>query len=410
MKKLAKKFFILFSIISAFTLGLAFLCLIFLSNFFHDIPDYEELSNYLPSGITRLYDPNGKVLDEYALEKRIYVKYNDIPKVIIDAFIAVEDKNFFQHQGIDITSIIRASLQNILNIGQNKRLVGGSTITQQVVKGFFLTNERSFTRKLKEAILAYRVNKAFSKEKILEIYLNQIYLGHHSYGIYVAAQNYFGKKLTELNIQEAALLASLPKAPSTLNPYKNYNRALERRNWAIQRMEEEGFINLNERVEAINSDISLSYSPIRNNQYENFYTSTVKSELIDLFGEDKVYSDALIVNTNINLNLQNTAQKALRIGLKKFDKKQGYRGAFAKINLKNDYINDLQNISESYYHDNYLLGVVVKVNKESLNITLLKDKKEITLTKSSIDWALNNKYDLSKQFKTKIYTRRCNTN
>ncbi len=194
MKKLAKKFFILLSIISAFTIGLVFLCLIFLSSFFYDIPNYEELSNYLPSGITRLYSPNGKILDEYSLEKRIYVKYKDIPKVILDAFIAVEDKNFFEHQGIDITSIIRASLQNILNIGTNKRLVGGSTITQQVVKGFFLTSERSLTRKLKEAVLAYRVSKAFSKEKILEIYLNQIYLGHHSYGIYVAAQNYFGKK------------------------------------------------------------------------------------------------------------------------------------------------------------------------------------------------------------------------
>ena len=279
MKKLAKKFFILLSIISAFTIGLVFLCLIFLSSFFYDIPNYEELSNYLPSGITRLYSPNGKILDEYSLEKRIYVKYKDIPKVILDAFIAVEDKNFFEHQGIDITSIIRASLQNILNIGTNKRLVGGSTITQQVVKGFFLTSERSLTRKLKEAVLAYRVSNAFSKEKILEIYLNQIYLGHHSYGIYVAAQNYFGKKLTEINIQEAALLASLPKAPSTLNPYKNYNRALERRNWAIQRMEEEGFITFNERVAAINSDIKLSYSPIRNNQFENFYTSAVRSEL-----------------------------------------------------------------------------------------------------------------------------------
>ncbi|MSO13822.1 penicillin-binding protein 1A [Rickettsiales endosymbiont of Trichoplax sp. H2] len=398
MKKLAKKFFILLSIISAFTIGLVFLCLIFLSSFFYDIPNYEELSNYLPSGITRLYSPNGKILDEYSLEKRIYVKYKDIPKVILDAFIAVEDKNFFEHQGIDITSIIRASLQNILNIGTNKRLVGGSTITQQVVKGFFLTSERSLTRKLKEAVLAYRVSKAFSKEKILEIYLNQIYLGHHSYGIYVAAQNYFGKKLTEINIQEAALLASLPKAPSTLNPYKNYNRALERRNWAIQRMEEEGFISFNERVAAINSDIKLSYSPIRNNQFENFYTSAVRSELIELFGENELYSNAFIVNTNINLNLQNAAQQALRAGLKKFDKKQGYRGAFATTDLNNNYINDLKSIYENSYHDSYILGVVVKVNNENINV-VLQDKNEITLTKSSFDWILNSRYSLPKQLK-----------
>jgi penicillin-binding protein 1A len=398
MKKLAKKFFILLSIISAFTIGLVFLCLIFLSSFFYDIPNYEKLSNYLPSGITRLYSPNGKILDEYSLEKRIYVKYKDIPKVILDAFIAVEDKNFFEHQGIDITSIIRASLQNILNIGTNKRLVGGSTITQQVVKGFFLTSERSLTRKLKEAVLAYRVSNAFSKEKILEIYLNQIYLGHHSYGIYVAAQNYFGKKLTEINIQEAALLASLPKAPSTLNPYKNYNRALERRNWAIQRMEEEGFITFNERVAAINSDIKLSYSPIRNNQFENFYTSAARSELIELFGENELYSNAFIVNTNIDLNLQNAAQQALKTGLKKFDKKQGYRGAFATIDLNNNYINDLKSIYENSYHDNYILGVVVKVNNENINV-VLQDKNKITLTKSSFDWILNSQYSLPKQLK-----------
>ena len=236
MSKFTNKLIFIFFIIFTFIIALGFLSLVFFANFFQDIPDYEELSGYMPSGITRLYDPKGEILDEYASEKRVYVGYDKIPKIIISAFIAAEDKNFFEHQGVDLTSILRASLQNILNIGRNKRLVGGSTITQQVVKGFFLTNERSFVRKLKEAILAYRISNSFSKEKILEIYLNQIYLGHHSYGIYVAAYNYFGKSLDKINIEEAALLASLPKAPSTLNPYKNYDRALERRNWAIQRM------------------------------------------------------------------------------------------------------------------------------------------------------------------------------
>jgi penicillin-binding protein 1A len=401
MSKFTNKIFFIFSIFFAFVTALGFLSLLLFASFFQDIPDYEELANYMPSGITRLYDSNGEILDEYALEKRVYVRYDDVPKIIINAFIAAEDKNFFEHQGIDLTSILRASLQNILNIGRNKRLVGGSTITQQVVKGFFLTNERSFVRKLKEAILAYRVSKAFTKEKILEIYLNQIYLGHHSYGIYVASHNYFGKSLADINIEEAALLASLPKAPSTLNPYKNYDRALQRRNWAIQRMEEEGFISFKERVAAINSPIQLSDSPIRNNKYENYYTGAVKSELIDLFDEMSVYSKGLIVNTNINLDLQINAQNSLRNGLKNYDKKRGWRGALAKIEINNDVAANLKKIANDNYHDNYLLGTVSKINKDSLNV-ILQNSKEIKLTKSSFEWILNQNISLATQLKQKF--------
>ena len=401
MSKFTHKLFFIFFIIFAFIIAMGFLSLLFFANFFQDIPDYEELSNYMPSGITRLYDPKGEILDEYASEKRVYVRYDKIPKIIIDAFIAAEDKNFFEHQGVDLTSILRASLQNILNIGRNKRLVGGSTITQQVVKGFFLTNERSFVRKLKEAILAYRVSNSFSKEKTLEIYLNQIYLGHHSYGIYVAAYNYFGKSLDTINIEEAALLASLPKAPSTLNPYKNYERAFERRNWAIQRMEEEGFITFKERADAINSPIQLSNSPIRNNKYENYYTGAVKSELIDLFDKQNVYSKGLTVNTNINLDLQAAAQNSLRKGLRNYDKKRGWRGALAKIDIKNDIISNLKKVAINNYHDHYLLGVITKINKDSLNVTL-QNEREIKLSKPSFEWILNNNISLAIQLKQKF--------
>lgn len=401
MSKFTNKLFFIFFIIFAFIIALGFLSLLFFASFFQDIPDYEELSNYMPSGITRLYDPKGEILDEYASEKRVYVRYDKIPNIIINAFIAAEDKNFFEHQGVDLTSILRASLQNILNIGRNKRLVGGSTITQQVVKGFFLTNERSFVRKLKEAILAYRVSKSFSKEKILEIYLNQIYLGHHSYGIYVAAYNYFGKSLDKINIEEAALLASLPKAPSTLNPYKNYERAFERRNWVIQRIEEEGFITFKERADAINSPIQLSNSTIRNNKYENYYTGAVKSELIDLFNEKNVYSKGLTVNTNINLDLQTAAQNSLRKGLKNYDKKRGWRGALAKIDIKNDITANLKKVSKNNYHDYFLLGVITKINKDGLNVTL-QNEKEIKLSKLSLEWILNKNISLAIQLKQKF--------
>lgn len=401
MSKFTNKIFFVFSTIFNLTIALSFLSLLFFANFLKDIPNYEKLSNYIPSAITRLYDSEGEILDEYATEKRVYVRYNTIPKVIINAFIAAEDKNFFKHQGVDMVSILRASLQNILNLGRNKRLVGGSTITQQVVKGFFLTNERSFTRKLKEAILAYRVTKSLSKEKILEIYLNQIYLGYHSYGIYVAAYNYFGKSLNEINIEEAALLASLPKAPSTLNPYKNYERAFRRRNWAIQRMEEEGFITLKERAEATSSPIQLSNSLIRNNKYENYYTEAVKSELIDLFDEKDIYSKGFIVNTNINLELQAKAQNSLRKGLKDYDKKRGWRGGLARINKTNHITATLDKVAKNNYHDHYLLGVITKVNKTSLNVTL-QNKKEIQLSKSSFEWVLNENISLAMQLQQKF--------
>jgi penicillin-binding protein 1A len=389
MGKFTNKIFLSIYTLIGFIIVLGFLSLFSLVSIVQDIPDYKELLEYRPQGISRVYDGDGHILDEYANEMRVYVEYHDIPKVIIDAFIAAEDKNFFAHPGIDITSIIRSSIQNIANVVQNKRLVGGSTITQQVIKGFFLNNERSFTRKLKEAILAFRVNKIFSKEKILEIYLNQLYLGNHSYGIYIAAQNYFGKKLSDINIEEAALLAALPKAPSTLNPYKNYDRVLLRRNWVIHRMEEEDFISHEERLKAITTPIELSYFHKSNNEYRDYYTTAVKAELIEMFSFEELYKQAYVINTNINLQLQKVAQQVLRDGLRKFDKKGGWRGAFAKINLEHDDITEsLKKIAHEKYHYKYRLGVITKVNKMTLVVTM-ENQESIQLEQDSYQWIVN---------------------
>ena len=375
---------------------LSAITLLFLLKFLHSIPNYQELNKYIPTEITRLYDHTGQVLDEYAKEKRIYIEYSHIPKLIRNAFIAVEDKNFFSHRGIDLFSILRAFLQNILRIGSNKRLIGGSTITQQVVKGFFLTNERSLARKCKEIILSYKISRSFSKEKILEIYLNQIYLGCHSYGIYVAAYNYFGKSLEQINIQEAALLASLPKAPSILNPYKNYKRALTRRNWAIKRIEKEGYITSQEKVRAVNSIISLSNTVTTNSKFRSYYTESVKSELINIFGNNTVYSKGLVVNTNINLKIQDVAQKVLKNGLKQYDKSRGWRGRFATINLNKNFIQEMILISRTRYHDDYLLGVITKINIDSLNVTL-SSNQNITLFNESFEWIFNKNYGVLRQ-------------
>ncbi|MFQ3307125.1 MAG: penicillin-binding protein 1A [Candidatus Midichloriaceae bacterium] len=388
-----KKIFTLSFFLFSFFVASGFLIMIEMMGFIKDIPNYNELATYNLPGITRLYDSKGEILDEYAKEKRIYVYYDNIPKNIINAFIAVEDKNFFEHQGIDFTSILRASVQNIGNFINKKRFVGGSTITQQVVKGFFLSNERTLSRKLKEAVLAYRVNKMFSKEKLLELYLNQIYLGRHAHGIYMAAYVYFGKSLDDLSIQEAALLASLPKAPSMLNPYKNQNRSLERRNWALSRMEEEGFISMEEKKEAVESPIVLSYTPIRKNVYEDYYTNTVRLELLEMFGEDKLYTNTYTVNTNLDMNIQEISKKVLKKGLENFDKLKGWRGPVSKINVKDsDVYEELEKLSKSIFHSNFQLGMVHKFNENSINFLIDKDT-EITLTKEGYEWILKSKKD-----------------
>ena len=376
-------------------------CLIFTLSALYNTPNYKELSNYLPQSITRLYDRNGQILDEYFLEKRIYIRYIDIPKVMIDAFIAVEDKNFFIHQGIDGTSIIRALLYNVLNINNNKRLIGGSTITQQVAKSIFLTNERKFSRKIKEAVLAYRINKAFSKKRILEIYLNQIYLGHRSYGIYVATKNYFGKNIARINIQEAAMIASLPKAPSILNPYNNYERAIQRRNWAIKKMEKEGFLTLDEAITAINTPIKLNGLLKETNVFANFYTNTVKSELINLFDRNIVYSSGLVVNTNMDIKLQNTAQTVLENGLYKLDKKQSYREMLHSTNLKHNITQNLYNISINDCHNVYYSKIYNEIDDSNLTAIIVNRGKKIEIA-TSIKWIVNNTYYISKQLRQEL--------
>ena len=356
-----------------------------------DIPDYKDFNEYQYFSITRLYSSDQQVLDEFADEHRVYITYNDIPKVVIDAFIAVEDKKYFYHQGVDYLAILRAWLQNIVNIVQNKRLVGGSTITQQVVKGFFLSNKRNLSRKIKEAVLAYRISKIASKQKILEVYLNQIYLGKHSYGIYIAAQNYFGKELNDLNIEEAAMLASLPKAPSSLNPYRNYQKAFDRRNWAISRMFEESYITQEQEMIAMQAPIKLSYSKIRNNQYKNYYTDAVKNEVLKMFGPEYLFRNGLMVNTNVDLKFQEAAQKALRSGLREYDKKNGWRGVFAHINEEEQDIQlALKRISQIKYHDDFKLAYIKQVNTDNL-LVVLKNKKELTLTQKNLRWVIQNK-------------------
>ena len=227
------------------------------------LPDYKKLSNYQPPISSRVYSEDSNLIAEYALEKRLFIPYESIPEKVINAFLSAEDKNFFSHPGIDAKGILRAIIKNIKNISQNKRLEGASTITQQVAKNFLLTNEVSMKRKVKEAILAFRIERAYTKERILELYLNQIYLGQGTYGIAAASLEYFDKSIKELNYSEASLLAALPKAPSRYNPYKYPEVAKFRRNLVLNNLEENNFITQKELNEFKNLNIDLKKEKLK---------------------------------------------------------------------------------------------------------------------------------------------------
>src|SRR5688572_9109797 len=215
-----------------------------------DLPDYTQLKNYEPPIVTRIYAGDGHLLAEYAQEKRIFMPIEVIPDIVKNAFLAAEDQNFYEHKGVDFWAIGRAMVTNLKNSGSGKRLIGASTITQQVAKNFLLTNEVSYERKIKEAILAFRMEQAFTKDRILELYLNEIFLGNRSYGVAAAALNYFNKPLDELTIAEAAYLAALPKAPNNYHPVRQREAAVARRNWVIRRMHEDGYITAEEAEQA----------------------------------------------------------------------------------------------------------------------------------------------------------------
>ena len=254
MNKLVKKIFIAFT---SFLLVFSILVLGILWNFSNNIPDYKFLKNYKPPVSSKVYSGNGELVADFSKEKRIFIPYSSIPKNIIMAFLSAEDKNFFSHPGVDAKGVIRAIINNIQNVLTSKRLEGASTITQQVAKNFLLTNEVSINRKIKEAILAFRIERALSKERILELYLNQIYLGSGAYGVAAASLEYFDKSIKELKLEEAALLAALPKAPSKYNPYRNIELAKFRRNLVLKNIFENEFINLKTYEKLKKTEIKL---------------------------------------------------------------------------------------------------------------------------------------------------------
>ena len=300
------------------------------------LPDYKKLSNYQPPISSRVYSENSKLIAEYAIEKRLFIPYESVPDKVIQAFLSAEDKNFFSHPGIDAKGIIRAIIKNIKNISQNKRLEGASTITQQVAKNFLLTNEVSLKRKVKEAILAFRIERAYTKERILELYLNQIYLGQGTYGIAAASLEYFDKSIKELSYIEAALLAALPKAPSKYNPYKYPEIAKFRRDLVLQNLEENNFITKKQLKIFKEAELKLKKRKIEIINEANSYTEEVRKTVKNIYGFEKLYSQGLSISTPLNINYQIQALKSLRKGIQEYDRRQGWRGPITnKIKNKN---------------------------------------------------------------------------
>ncbi len=300
-----------------------------------DLPDYTQLRNYEPPVMTRVHAKDGSLLAEYAKERRLYLPSTAIPPLVKEAFISAEDKNFYTHNGVDPEGVLRAV--GVLVQG-SKRAQGASTITQQVAKNFFLTNERSFTRKIREALLAFRIESAYSKEKILELYLNEIYLGLGNYGVAAAALNYFDKSVSELSIAEVAYLAGLPKGPNNYQPFTHHEAAIDRRNYVLQRMLENGYITKEDADHARQEPLGVNPRVLSPNTYAaGYFAEEVRRELKDRYGDTKLLEGGLSVRTTLDPQMQVMARKALVDGLVRYDEAHGWRGAIRHIDLGADW-------------------------------------------------------------------------
>ena len=393
------KYLVFLAILSSFLSFLIFVY--FLWKFSPELPSYTDLKNYNPSLSSRVFTSDGLLIDKYYVEERIFIPIDRIPTSLINAFLAAEDKNFYSHFGIDIIAIFRASFTNILNKFSSKRMIGASTITQQVVKNLLLTNEISFERKFKEIILAIRIENILDKKQILELYLNDIYLGYGSYGVASASLNYFNKSLNDLRIEESAFLAALPKAPNHYNPKINYSKALNRRNWVLEKMYKNKFID---SLQLLNKKKPILIVDRYEDKFQeaNYYKEEVRKRLNNLLGNNTLNEEGLIIKTSIDTNLQKILDNVLIDGLVKQDKKYGWRGP-------------LDNISESITSNKFslkrinpfpkiwVLQQIIDINE---NILSVRDEegnyRTIDLTVENNDWLLKENFKLGDIFFTHV--------
>ena len=367
-------------------------------HFSRDLPDYSQLQDYEPPVMTRVHASDGALLGEYSKERRLYLPIQAVPKLVINAFLAAEDKNFYEHGGIDFTGMARAAVVYVQNFGSNKRPQGASTITQQVAKNFLLTNEVSFARKIKEALLAMRIERAYSKDRILELYLNEIYLGLGAYGIAAASLVYFDKSVNDLTVAEAAYLAALPKAPGTLHPVRNRDRSIERRNYVIDRLLENGWIKQAEADKARKEPLAVtSRSNAAHTFAGEYFAEEVRRDIFERYGEKKLYEGGLSVRTTLDPKMQVMARKTMAAGLVNFDEAQGWRGAMSKLDISGDWGVKLAEIKSLSDISPWRMAVVLETSDQSARIgfqpgrelggAISKDRQTGLITLDGVRWA-----------------------
>jgi penicillin-binding protein 1A len=363
-----------------------------------DLPDYTQLRDYEPPVMTRVHASDGSLVAEYAKERRLYIPIQAVPKQVINAFLAAEDKNFYEHGGLDFTGIARAGMLYLQNLGSARRPQGASTITQQVAKNFLLTNEVSFHRKIKEALLAMKIERAYSKEKILELYLNEIYLGLGAYGIAAASLLYFDKSVHELSVAEAAYLAALPKAPTYLHPFRQRERAVERRNWVIDRMAELGFVPPEQAEAGKKQPLNVTQRPTGAQLFAaEYFAEEVRRYVYDNYGEKKLYEGGLSVRTTLDPKMQVAARKVLSDALVKFDEGQGWRGPVTKIDISGDWGVKLADVKALSDIAPWKLAVVLETSDQAARIgfqpgrelggSVVKERQVGNISLDGVKWA-----------------------
>lgn len=377
-----------YSGLTIFIIGLVSL-LVIIIYYSKDLPNFDKLENYKPPVMTRLYTNDGKLLNEYAKERRLFVPIEQIPDVVKNAFISAEDAAFYKHVGVNPKAILSALIDNIKSKyeGSNK-VRGGSTITQQVAKNFLLTNEKTLDRKIKEAILSIRMDQNFTKDEILELYLNQIYLGNRSYGVASASLNYFNKSLDEITIEEAALLASLPKAPAKLDPTKNdQSDVLERRNWVLSRMHELGYITDSQFIESTEKPIILRERDIEQVSNGQAFSEEVRKEIVKNYGEEQLLEGGNVIIATLNPKLQALADKYFKMGIENYDRKHGFRGAIDNIYTDNTFKDNWGELINNYelkdkIRDEWQKAVVLNIDEKKERIIIglkqIEQDEEIT--------------------------------
>ncbi|PSJ64082.1 penicillin-binding protein 1A [Pseudaminobacter soli (ex Li et al. 2025)] len=369
-----------------------------------DLPDYEVLAKYEPPVTTRVHAADGALMGEYARERRLFLPIQAIPDRLKAAFLSAEDKNFYNHPGIDVTGLGRAVLVNLQNFGSGRRQVGASTITQQVAKNFLLTADQTYERKIKEMILAFRIEQAYSKDRILELYMNEIFFGMGAYGVGGAALTYFNKSVSELTVAECAYLASLPKGPSNYHPFRHADRAIERRNWVIDQMVENGYVSRDEGNKAKTQPLGVT--PRRAGDYvfaSQYFSEEVRREIISRYGENALYEGGLSVRTTLDPKLQRLARKAMQHGLVKFDTLRGYRGPVTHIDVSGDWGVKLGEVKGLDDVPEWRLAVVLDSTKSGVSIglqpdrqasgALVADRDEGTISKEDMSFAMRHVVD-----------------